>query len=357
MALAAKRRVVVNAGRGRTKRNRRKLSAKQVKYFGTPAQKAALRNSRSRRRNWSPFKKKVTASWKRTKKTGKRTPYGVIGFQRTNSSRARNTAQRSRSYLPRKHRARSKNPGEILSLVLNPGGTKKGKNMAAPRRRRKSSSASGRRSHRRRSVANPHHRRRRMSNPVHHRRRNRRNYGRRHNLRRNPSEGSFKSDMMLAVAAFGGFFGSKILTQMVMQSNNTGPVGYLGNAIATAGLAIVTAMFPPTKKLTTMVLAGGAIQIIARIVSDNTSVGQVLSSSGMGDYQMQNFVTPQRLVDPLGSAQIEIPTGWGSAAPIAIQTAAPPGAPAPAATSHPGVSGYNTQGFGSSMYSPQGLYS
>lgn len=163
--------------------------------------------------------------------------------------------------------------------------------------------------------------------------------------------------MMLAVAAFGGFFGSKILTQMVMQSNNTGPVGYLGNAIATAGLAIVTAMFPPTKKLTTMVLAGGAIQIIARIVSDNTSVGQVLSSSGMGDYQMQNFVTPQRLVDPLGSAQIEIPTGWGSAAPIAIQTAAPPGAPAPAPTSHPGVSGYNTQGFGSSMYSPQGLYS
>jgi hypothetical protein len=191
--------------------------------------------------------------------------------------------------------------------------------------------------------------------PRRHRRRNY-SYHRRHNRRRNPSESSFKNDMMLAVAAFGGFFGSKILTQAVMQTNNTGVMGYLGNAIATAGLAIVTAMFPPTKRLTTMVLAGGAIQIVARVISDNTSVGQVLSSSGMGDYQMQNFVTPQRLVSPLDSAQIEIPTGWGAAAPIAISTAAPPGSPAPAA--HPAaMSGYNTQGFGASMYSPQGLYS
>ena len=191
-----------------------------------------------------------------------------------------------------------------------------------------------------------------MSNPAP-RRRRRNTHHRRHNRRRNPSAtGSFKNDMMLAVAAFGGYFGSKILTQAVMQSNNTGVMGYLGNAIATAGLAIVSAMFPPTKKLTTMVLAGGAIQIIARMVSDNTSVGQILSSSGMGDYQMQNFVTPQRLVDPLGSAQIEIPTGWGSAAPIAISTAAPPGTPAP---SH-AMSGYNNQGFGASLYSPQGLY-
>jgi hypothetical protein len=192
-------------------------------------------------------------------------------------------------------------------------------------------------------------------NPVRH---HRRHHHRRQNRRRNPgaSSGSFKNDMMLAVAAFGGFFGSKILTQAVMQANNTGVMGYLGNAIATAGLAIVTAMFPPTKRLTTMVLAGGAIQIVARVISDNTSVGQVLSSSGLGDYQMQNFVTPQRLVAPLDSAQIEIPTGWGPAAPIAISTAAPPGSPAPAA--HPAaMSGYNTQGFGSSMYSPQGLYS
>lgn len=30
------------------------------------------------------FKKKVTASWKRTKKTGKKTPYGTVGFQRVN---------------------------------------------------------------------------------------------------------------------------------------------------------------------------------------------------------------------------------------------------------------------------------
>ena len=121
MALAAKRRVVINPGRRSVRRNRsrrKNLTAKQIKFFGTPAQKAALKRRR-----------------------------------KANSSRARNTASRSRSYLPRKHRrARAKNPGEILSLVLNPGGSKKGKNMAAHRRKR--SRASGRRSntHRRRRL-------------------------------------------------------------------------------------------------------------------------------------------------------------------------------------------------------------
>jgi hypothetical protein len=36
---------------------------------------------------WGPFKKKTTARWKRTKKTGKRDPhgYGNFPFQRVNS--------------------------------------------------------------------------------------------------------------------------------------------------------------------------------------------------------------------------------------------------------------------------------
>ena len=321
MALAAKRRVVVNAGR-RTKRNKpRQLSAKQIKFFGTPAQKAALKRRRA-----------------------------------TSRTSVRKTMNRARTYhKPRKSSAR-KNPGDILSLVLNPGG-RKGKNMAATRRRRKASASSGGRvRRRRRSVANPHHRRRRrtMSNPAP-RRRSRRNYGhrRRTNRRRNPgfSGGGFSHDIMQAVAAFGGFFGSKLATQLVMGAGNTGVAGYMGNAAATAALAIIAGVFPPTKKLVTMIVAGGAIQIISRVLSDNTAFGTLTSQLGVGDYQMQNFVTPQRLIDPLNSAAIEIPSGWGAPPAVVVSSNAPPGA----MPAH-GTSGYNTQGNAKSLYSSQGIY-
>jgi hypothetical protein len=322
VALAAKRRVVVNAGR-RTKRNKpRQMSAKQIKYFGTPAQKARLRNRR----------------------------------RATNSTRAvRKTVSRARTYhRPRKSSAR-KNPGDILSLVLNPGG-RKGKNMAAPKRRR--SRSSGRRSNTRRNrrMNPPRHRRRRRNmrmNPVRTNHRRRRNYTRhrRRNFRRNMG-GAFSHDIMQAIAAFGGYFGSKLLTQVAMGSANTGVTGYMGNAIATAGLAIVAGIFPPTKKLATMIVAGGAIQIIARILSDNTAFGTLTSQLGVGDYQMQNFVTPQRLQDPLNSAAIEIPSGWGSAPAVVVSSNAPPGA----AAAH-GTSGYNSAGMGRGLYSPAGIYS
>jgi len=191
-----------------------------------------------------------------------------------------------------------------------------------------------------------------MSNPVP-RRRTGRHHSRRHNRRRNPSGGGgTKSVLMNIVAAAGGFYLSKAFAQIALSTNNTGVVGYAANAGFTAALAFTAHMIGPLKKTVPYIIGGGLAQILWRIASDNTTIGTVLSTAGMGDYQMQNFVTPQRLVDPLGSAQIEIPSGWGAPAPVAIQTAAPPGAPHPAA-----MSGYNSQGFGKSLYSPQGLYS
>lgn len=35
------------------------------------------------------------------------------------------------------------------------------------------------------------------------------------------------------------------------------------------------------------------------------------TTNGLGLYLPQNFVTPQRLIAPLQSAQIQIPSGWG----------------------------------------------
>jgi hypothetical protein len=164
---------------------------------------------------------------------------------------------------------------------------------------------------------------------------------------------SVKQGMMFAVGAGVGFFGSKLLTQAVMGASNTGATGYLGNAVATAGLAVTAHMFRGVlgRNAGLAVLSGGILQLLARILTDQTPFGQLTSALGVGDYQMQNFVTPQRLVDPLGSAQIEIPSGWGAPPVVAV---ASNGAPAHMLK---GASGYNTQGFGSSLYSPQGLYS
>lgn len=140
-----------------------------------------------------------------------------------------------------------------------------------------------------------------------------------------------------------GFFGSKALTQMAMGSANTGAMGYLGNAIATAGLSLVAWVFKQ-RKVSGAILAGGLLQIIARAITDNTPFGGLMTQAGMGDYQMQNFVTPQRLVDPLNSAQIEVPAGWGAPPAVVVAGAAPPG----------GMHGYSRTGGG--LYSGGGLY-
>jgi hypothetical protein len=39
------------------------------------------------------------------------------------------------------------------------------------------------------------------------------------------------------------------------------------------------------------------------------------TAAGLGLYLRQNFPTPQRLIAPLNSAQIEIPDGWGACTP------------------------------------------
>lgn len=151
-------------------------------------------------------------------------------------------------------------------------------------------------------------------------------------------------------AGFGGFFLSKYFTQLVMTINNTGIPGYVGNAAATAALALIAGFFPMTRKTIPYIVGGGALQIIWRIATDNTAFGSLTSQLGVGDYQMQNFVTPQRLVDPLNSAAIEIPSGWGAPPAVVVSSNAPPG-------TAPGIHGYSTMGPGRGLYSPAGIYS
>ena len=211
-----------------------------------------------------------------------------------------------------RHRRRKSNPGEILSVVLNPGSTrhKKGKSMAAPKKRRKARRHNASTHRRRRKHNATTHRRRHAAAPAHHRRR-RQNPSRRRHHRKNAgrSSGSPFGSVMHIGVSIASAFGAKYLTQAVLGASNTGFVGYIGNGLATAAIAMVAKMFGYARYVNAIV-AGGALQIAIRVASDYTPYGAQLSRTGLGDYQVSNWVTPQRYVDPLNSARVEIPNGW-----------------------------------------------
>ena len=267
------------------KRRRRNMSAKQIKFFGTPAQKSALKRSRS--------------------------------------------AKRKRSN-PR-HRTR-KNIGETLvSLSLgaaNPARKRKVAKMAATHRRRAKRTNRARKNasrRRRRSTAVVHHRRRSVMRSNPRRTRRRRNpvvRHRRHSYRRNPLGAGWGQTFMEGSAVLAGILGSKYLAQMVLGTSNTSFVGYAAN-LAVGGIggwAAGSLLKKP--KLGQSFFVGSVIEVIVRVLEDYTPVGAFIQSVGVGDYFASNFVTPQHYVNPLNSAQVGIPAGW--APTTVIQSASAP---------------------------------
>lgn len=286
MAVTRKVRTVVNPSRGK----RRKLTPKQIRFFGTKAQRAALRRSRSR---------KPAASTSHTKKH-------------------RRAPRRS---------SMQNNPGEIVSILLNPPQSKeftqmaKTKKRAAPKSRRHNAAhatAKRRTHHRMATKANPAGRRRRT-------------------VRHNPAPrvGGLITNALWIIA---GAVGSKLLTQAVLGAKNSGAFGYGGNALATALLGFGTTKMLKNESAGNAVIAGGVVQIVLRALTDFTPFGKYTSQLGLGDYLASNFVVPQRYVDPLNSAMVELPPGWAPRLP----------APAPAAASA-GMSGAGLYG-GAALY-------
>jgi hypothetical protein len=146
----------------------------------------------------------------------------------------------------------------------------------------------------------------------------------------------------------GGMVGSRLLAQMVLGAQNTGFMGYAGNAIAGAAIATVVHMAVKKPRIVNDVIVGTAAGIAARLLEDYTPIGQYLSQAGIqgvgrvGDYAgggahgvglylPTNQVWPQRYVDANNSAMNVVPAGWGSPAML------------PAAA---GVSGYEGRGRG-----------
>lgn len=255
MAQTVRERIIANKGK-------RKLTAKQIRFFGTPKQKAALRATRRRSHS-----------------------------HRTNTAR----------------RSKRRNKGEIIGYTFaQPASRKNRGKMAATKAkktRKRRARSGGHRVNRRRNTG-------RRMNYVHHRRR--RNPGRR---RRNPGEGMgrISSIAINAVFVIVGAVGSKLLAQMVLGSNNTGIVGYAANAIAGGVMWFVAEKVMHNKDAANGIIAGTAVEIILRLINDYTPFGSYVSGLGMGDYQAQAWLTPQVLVNPYKDATIQWPQGLLSA--------------------------------------------
>jgi len=263
MAFATRRTSVANPAH-----RKRKMSAKQIRIFGTKRQKAALR-----------AKHKVSHRPRNSPRTGRR------------------------------------NFGEVVSLTLgspmNPAS--KGRAMATQRKHRKNDP--GRR-HRRRPSAhnakrNPAHRSR--TRPYRH------HYSRR---RHNPMGTGWGAQITSALYIIAGAVGSRLGTNAILGSKNTGFLGYGANLAAGGILAWIAKGVLKNAQAAREVFSGAVVGVVLRLISDYTPFGTYTSQLGMGDYLVSNWVAPQRYVNALHSAQVEIPGGW--APTTVIQSAAPP---------------------------------
>ena len=127
---------------------------------------------------------------------------------------------------------------------------------------------------------------------------------RRRSGRSNP--GRVAEYLKAGVAVVGGAVGSKVATQVVLGSKNTGLMGYGGNLVATGLLGWAAHAFFKDKLVSQMVIAGGIAQVIVRAIGEQTPYGKYLAGSGVGDYQLSNFLTPQRMMpNARMSAQLE----------------------------------------------------
>jgi hypothetical protein len=217
----------------------------------------------------------------------------------------------------KKYKKRRKNPGDILGFSLaaagNPG--RRGKKMAKKKYAKKHASG------------------RRQSNPARkHSAKGRRKMSTRR-YRRNAGSfgGGFGPVLTMSISAIAGALGSKLGAQMALGAKNTGLLGYGANAGVGVALWMIADKVFKSRTAATGVAVGTGIQILLRAINDYTPFGQYINQLGMGDYQMQSFVTPQVLVDPVNSAEVAIPNGW--APQVAL--------PAPAAAAPPAAGGSN----------------
>ena len=283
---------------------RKKLSPKQIAFFGTPRQKAALRAARARKRNAGAFstRKSLKAFIKAKGPMSK----GLSGMYR----KAMGLHSGANWHPTKKRKARKKNIGEIVSISLaglNPG-KKRNTGMAKRRKARNAGTAYGRSwsryspapakkrrknsgTARRRTMT---HRKRRM-NPVYRVKRVAR--------RRNAGTPRMLSGVLgKAIGIIGGAVATRYATQFILGGSNNGIMGYLGNAVSAFALGWGTGKLAG-REMGTNVMIGGFVSTILRVITDQTSLGKYINLSlqgagkggdiGMGIIQDSSFSMPQ----------------------------------------------------------------
>ena len=282
MAVTTRETIIANPGKRKGSKMARKLSKKQIAAgFGGKRRKSAVKRKRKSSASHRPRSKPKSNPAPRKKR-------------RTVVSSAPRKRRKKKAAVKRR-----KNVGGIFALTANPA---KGRKMARTKKRRKSSAARSNAGTRRKARKNP---------------------GRRHSRRSNP--GSFGGPMEWVTGGAGaviGALGAPALTQAVLGSSNTGPVGYLANAAATGILAFAAHFAAPRQKFLAMgIVFGGAGSIIRRVIGDYSLLGSYSSQVGMGDYLMNfNYPVPQYLapgnskqLTPYGGAPASIPVVSNSA--------------------------------------------
>lgn len=267
MAVVTKIRRLANPTRSRAKRRnpRRKLTAKQIKFFGTARQKAGLKAARKRKRvaNHRPRRKaNPPARVKRTRIVRKK----------------------------KSTRKRVNNPALVLTLgAVNPQRRKS--TMARKARRVKARKTNS--SRRRRVVVSaPKHRKRtrKMSNP--------RRYSTKR--KRNPTmfgqaEGGLGTVKMVA-AGIGGMAVCKFVPTVLPSQFVSSPILRVVSTGAAAFLAsFVAKKAGMSERLASAVLFGGLIQTgsVALNAFLPASITTRLALSGLGDFVPGSFPVPQ----------------------------------------------------------------
>lgn len=320
MAQVMKKRRLVNAGR-------RRMTAKQIKFFGTARQRAALKNSR-RRRNLGP----------RHKGRRRNQGAGVVSQVEHAAERAiekiedlAESALGGVTHLG--NRGRRRNVGEILTVLpANPG--RRRRRMAATRTKNRRRSNRGRvrasnRSRRRnRNQGRARHRnrtRRRMSNPkVVVRYRNR---ARRHNFRyrrRNPN--FLAGDAGKVVGVLGGAAVTGIISNYLPSNLTQGWMGYLTTSVVAVVLGQVAGKAMRNSAVGTYVTVGGLLIVGLKILQQFMPQLQLpftlaSTSAGTGLITGSNFYVPQVNV-PGSMATFVTPAGITGAIPVAAPVAA-----------------------------------
>ena len=291
MAVATIETKIANPAR-RGKKMAKRLSAKQLKYFGTKRQKAAARASRKKNRakpkahhrprtkpnrvHWLSKSAAGRPSQRKRKKNAARKVITGYGSTVMNPSGKTNVVfngkKRKRKAGSAKKAAAKKrtNPGALYALV-NPARKKGNKKMAAKRK-----------NHQRKRPAGSHRKAKKMNRTR----------------RRNPGTLGRPGDWLsLGAGAVAGGYAASALPQFVLGASNTGFMGYLAMVASTAILAVVSHMTLKKPMVTYGIIGGGAGALIRRVVGDYTPFGQYLTAagtSGMGDYLSGfNFPVPQ----------------------------------------------------------------